>query len=216
MEARVLRSAQEIPGVVQLYECTSRKPDEVAFVMEYIHGLDLFDYIKHRKFLQEDEARNIFTQVLSIVRECHNRRIVHRDIKDENIILESNGGRVRLIDFGCSSFFNETTRFTDFQGTLDYAPPEWILNGEYGAESSTVWQLGTLLYSMVNGFPPFASKHDIISSPLVWITRLSADARDLIAHCLHRDPKLRYSISQIVTDRWIAQVDGATSVGQHL
>ena len=211
MEAHILRSLQDIPGVVKLYESCMNTPSDYALVMELIRGIDLFDHIKDRKRLKEPEARRIFTQVLSIVRECHNRHIVHRDIKDENIILEGVTRRVRLIDFGASKFFNENSHFRDFEGTLHYAPPEWILRRPYDAEPSTVWQLGTLLFAMLNGHPPFEHKQEIFHRPVQWLQPGSASARELVSRCLNIEPATRPSLAQIATDAWVTCV-GSTTV----
>ena len=182
-----------------------------ALVMELIRGIDLFDYIKERKHLKEPEARRIFKQVLAFIRECHNRHIVHRDIKDENIILEGVTRRVRLIDFGASQFFNENSHFRDFEGTLEYATPEWIVHRTYDAEPSTVWQLGTLLFAMLNGYPPFDHKQEIFHRPVQWLRPGSAGARELVSRCLNIDPAIRPSLAQLAADAWVTCV-GLTSV----
>ena len=211
LEAHMLRTLQDVPGVVQLYESCMHNPDVYALVMEHIQGIDLFDYIRDKHCLQEAEARQIFKQVLPIVRECHQRHIVHPDIKDENIILEGVSRRVRLIDFGASLFFNESSRFRGFEGTLEYAPPEWIQHREYGAEPSTVWQLGTLLFAMLNGHPPFNHEQEILHKPVQWLQPGSAGARELVSRCLNIEPATRPSLAQIATDAWVTCV-GLTSV----
>ena len=185
-------------------------PNVYALVTELIRGIDLFDYIRDRKRLQEAEARQIFTQVLTIVRECHIRHIVHRDIKDENIILEGVTRRVRLIDFGASLFFNENSHFHDFEGTLDYATPEWIVHRTYDAVPSTVWQLGTLLFTMLNGYPPFDHKEEIFQRPVQWFHLGSDGARELVSRCLNIDPAIRPSIAQLAADAWVTCVAAPT------
>ena len=187
-------------------------PNVYALVMKLIRGIELFDYIRDRKRLQEAEARQIFTQVLTIVRQCHHHHVLHRDIKDENIILEGVTRRVRLIDFGASQFFNENSHFCDFEGTPEYATPEWIVHRTYDAEPSTVWQLGTLLFAMLNGYPPFDHKQEIFHRPVQWFQPGSAGARELVSRCLNIDPATRPSLTQLAADAWVTCVGEPTIV----
>ncbi|NXF00283.1 PIM1 kinase, partial [Menura novaehollandiae] len=111
-------------------------------------------------------------QVLEAVRLCTSCGVLHRDIKPENILLDLATGQLKLIDFDCGTFLQDTA-YTQFAGTLAYSPPEWIHLQRYHGKTATVWPLGLLLYHTVVGKHPFRRGRDIIWGRILFPQQLS-------------------------------------------
>ncbi|NXE71951.1 PIM1 kinase, partial [Calcarius ornatus] len=107
------------PGVLQLLEWLEVSKD-ILMVLYWMlerpeHSQDLQHFIGARGFLPEEEARELFRQVLEAVRHCTSCGVLHRDIKPENILLDLATGQAKLIDFGCGTYLQETA-YTHFAG----------------------------------------------------------------------------------------------------
>ena len=96
------------------------------------NSIDLFDYIREKGKINEQEAKIIFQQVLGAVNHIHNSGVVHRDIKDENIVLNRETGAIKIIDFGCGTLL-KAAPYRDFSGTPEFYPPEWFNKRYYYA-----------------------------------------------------------------------------------
>ena len=201
LEVALLNQVDDIRGVVHIIECIDMG-DSFAIVFEN-DGVnkDLFDIILEKGKLNEDFARDVFQQVTRTIIMCHQRGVLHRDIKDENIIIDIKTLEVKLIDFGSGCLVQEGD-YNEFEGTPIYAPPEWVKEKMYKAESMTVWQLGILLFDMVSGNLPFLEERDILEGKLEWVVDLSAETRDLIEKCLCQDPRERIAMVDILKHPW--------------
>lgn len=140
--------------------------DHYFVVMELLgDGMDLFDYIELNSNMSEQEIRTIFHQVASAVKHLHEHRIVHRDIKDENIILDQEG-TVHLIDFGCATYYKKDRKFDTFTGTLEYCAPEVLQGRPYEGPPQDIWATGILLFTLIYRENPFYNIDDIMEQDL--------------------------------------------------
>lgn len=123
-------------------------------------GLDLFDRVEScPEGLPPFDIRSLLGQLSDALRFLHSNGIVHRDIKDENVILDGQG-HCQLIDFGSAAHWRPGRKWDTFSGTLDYASPE-ILRGElYSGKEQDVWALGVVGYVLICGETPFLSAEE--------------------------------------------------------
>jgi serine/threonine protein kinase len=115
MEVCLLSKVSHIPGVIRLLDYYERQ-DSVIIVMERPENVkDLFDYITDKVVLSEFHARDFFRQIILTIAQCHKAGVIHRDIKDENILVDLTTNKLKLIDFGSGAVLKDTA-YTDFDG----------------------------------------------------------------------------------------------------
>ena len=172
--------------------------------MEYIpRSMDLFDFVEMKKRLCESLARDIFIQVHDAVSYCLSMGIDHRDIKDENILIDTNTHKIKLIDFGSASLYDRTTPYTIGRGTEVFLPPEFFYRGYFYPIDGTTWALGCLVYKMVMGYYPFGSSEEVIAAQ-PRIVRVSPWCRSFIKLCLVREPQERIEYRYLLIHPWFA------------
>ncbi|XP_026169777.1 serine/threonine-protein kinase pim-2-like [Mastacembelus armatus] len=180
---------------------------EVLLVMERpVPCVDLLNYIDNNNGpLEEDVAKTIMKQLVEAALKMHTKRVFHRDIKSENILIEtsSNVLRVRVIDFGCGCVWMKKP-YHSFTGTSAYAPPEFYICGMYEAGPATVWQLGALLYEMLDGYEQFSTSK-FLRKKIEFNSQLSQDCKDLLKLCLTVNPKDRATLEQMQLHPWFTK-----------
>ena len=203
------------PNIIKLYEIFESQRS-LYLVMEECKGGEVFDriieHIQSKKMYSEKDAANMFQQVMSSIKYCHNNGICHRDLKPENLLYLNAGTEtdnpIKVIDFGLSQIFINRKLKTKV-GTAYYVAPE-ILNGEY-TEKCDIWSAGVILYIFLSGDPPFNGASDSaiyskiaqmkFSFPDKKWKNVSNEAKDLINHMLAPE-KDRYDAEQVLAHPW--------------
>lgn len=206
IEISLLQRSSHLSGVIRFFDYYER-PDSFIVVMERPeNSKDLFDFITEAGALEEAEARYMFRQIVETTVALHAVGVVHRDIKDENVLIDTESRRIKLIDFGSGTFLHEDF-YTEFEGTRVYSPPEWISNRRYKAIPAAVWSLGVLLYDMVCGDIPFERDEQIVKAEVHLRKPVSAEVEDLIRRCLSVDPTNRPSLADVLAHPWVHQTE---------
>ncbi|XP_030578799.1 serine/threonine-protein kinase pim-3-like isoform X2 [Archocentrus centrarchus] len=178
---------------------------ELILVMERpVPAVDLWEYIEENGgTLTEETAKAILKQLIEAAKELEDKNIFHRDIKIENILIETGSDvpRVRLIDFGMSCFFKKRSWYRIFSGTPSYCPPEWYLRQYYRPGPTTVWQLGAVLYETLHA-RPFFDTILVLNELLEISEELSENCQDFLKMCLDLDPKRRPILEDLLLHRW--------------
>ncbi|XP_036093946.1 MAP/microtubule affinity-regulating kinase 4-like [Rousettus aegyptiacus] len=150
-EAKNMKSLNH-PNIVKLYQVIDTEYT-IFLVMEHASRGSLSGYLQRFGRMNEHEAQRIFRQLISAVHYCHQKDIIHRDLKAENVLLDEELN-VKLADFGISSTYVGHKMCT-FRGSLPYLAPEVFLRKCYDGPGADVWSLGVLLYKIVTGKLPF-------------------------------------------------------------
>ncbi|KAG0275969.1 hypothetical protein BGZ96_003545 [Linnemannia gamsii] len=204
MEVSIMHTLRRIPHPNIVLMMDFFEDEEYYYVEMALHGsgMDLFDYIELTPYMTEDEIRAIFRQICDAVHHLHSNKIVHRDIKDENVILDQNG-KIQLIDFGSSAYLKEGKKFDTFCGTLDYAAPEVLTGKKYEGRKQDIWALGILLYTLIYKENPFYNIDEILSRDLRVPFVLSEESIELIRWMLSRDIEKRPLIDDVLAHPWM-------------
>ncbi|XP_061829443.1 uncharacterized protein [Nerophis lumbriciformis] len=205
LQASIKKNSKGQSAVVSLLNKYDLEHDIVLVMERPVPSVDLFTYITRCRLgtLQEYEAQNIMKQLVDAAINMHAVNVFHRDLKQENILLEATSGvpRVRIIDFGCSCFASNGP-YQNYNGTQCYAPPEYVLRQTYSAGPTTVWHLGALLFELMAGTKRFDTT--MFLSQMLRLNRvLSEECEDFLWKCLNLDPEKRATLEQMQQHPWL-------------
>uniref|UniRef100_A0A8D0E8A6 non-specific serine/threonine protein kinase n=1 Tax=Salvator merianae TaxID=96440 RepID=A0A8D0E8A6_SALMN len=195
------------PHIIKLYQVMETK-SMLYLVTEYAKNGEIFDYLANHGRLSETEARRKFWQILSAVEYCHSRKIVHRDLKAENLLLDNNMN-IKIADFGFGNFYKIGEPLTTWCGSPPYAAPEVFEGQQYEGPQLDIWSMGVVLYVLVCGALPFDGPTLPILRQRVLEGRfripyfMSEECEHLIRRMLVLDPSKRLTIAQIKEHKWM-------------
>ncbi|XP_033622722.1 MAP/microtubule affinity-regulating kinase 3 isoform X5 [Fukomys damarensis] len=195
------------PNIVKLFEVIETEKT-LYLIMEYASGGEVFDYLVAHGRMKEKEARAKFRQIVSAVQYCHQKRIVHRDLKAENLLLDADMN-IKIADFGFSNEFTVGNKLDTFCGSPPYAAPELFQGKKYDGPEVDVWSLGVILYTLVSGSLPFDGQNlkelreRVLRGKYRIPFYMSTDCENLLKRFLVLNPIKRGTLEQIMKDRWI-------------
>ncbi|MCI4385755.1 hypothetical protein PGIGA_G00054330 [Pangasianodon gigas] len=195
------------PHIIKLYQVMETK-NMLYLVTEYAKNGEIFDYLAKHGRLSEPEARRKFWQILSAVEYCHNRNVVHRDLKAENLLLDGHMN-IKIADFGFANFFQPGKPLATWCGSPPYAAPEVFEGQQYEGPQLDIWSLGVVLYVLVCGALPFDGPSLPVLRQRVLEGRfripyfMTEDCEHLIRRMLVLDPSKRLSVAQIKEHKWM-------------
>ena len=189
------------PNIVGVYD-VGQSQEMNYIVMEYVEGTDLKDYIRQKGALHPIEAVRIMMQIVSAIAAAHQNRIIHRDIKPQNILIDKEGN-VKITDFGIAVALSDTslTQTNTLLGSVHYLSPEQARGG-MAAIQTDIYALGIVLYELLTGKVPFdgesavsiALKH--FQEPLPTIVNPTAmvpqSLENIVLKATAKDPMHRY------------------------
>uniref|UniRef100_A0A9J7XHQ5 non-specific serine/threonine protein kinase n=1 Tax=Cyprinus carpio carpio TaxID=630221 RepID=A0A9J7XHQ5_CYPCA len=195
------------PNIVKLFEVIETEKT-LFLVMEYASGGEVFDYLVAHGRMKEKEARAKFRQIVSAVQYCHQKHIVHRDLKAENLLLDADMN-IKIADFGFSNEFMVGNKLDTFCGSPPYAAPELFQGKKYDGPEVDVWSLGVILYTLVSGSLPFDGQNlkelreRVLRGKYRIPFYMSTDCENLLKRFLVLNPTKRGTLEQIMKERWI-------------
>lgn len=211
MEVSILRRLNGHPNIIQLYEVIETT-NQIVLVLEFAAGGDLLRYVRQRQKLTEGCAQDLFKQLLDGLVHVHGLQVVHRDIKLENLMLDT-FGCLKIGDFGVAAVLGpHGRRLTDHCGTPSYIAPEILLEGGYDGEPVDLWSSGVVLYAMLCGRVPFKGEHlaelkrCILRGKFHVPPALGESASEMIQGLLVVEPRRRLSAQEALGHAWLAGI----------
>ncbi|CAM9326735.1 unnamed protein product [Ascophyllum nodosum] len=200
-----LLTSLDHPNIIRAYESYEIGKD-LHLVMELCRGGDL-----NKRTYTEAQAADVVRMVLSAIMHAHQKGIIHRDLKFENILWESDApdAHIKLIDFGMSARFQEGMHLTDRVGSVYTMAPE-VLEGNY-TKKADLWSIGCITFHLIAGEPPFECEDEIetmkrlLGVKYFWPRgkKVSSEAKEFVYNLLKYDPRRRWTVEQAIASSWL-------------
>ncbi|CBZ49721.1 putative CAM kinase, CDPK family [Neospora caninum Liverpool] len=224
LKVRVRVDHPNIARLIEIYE----DEKQLAIVLEYCSGGDLFSHLCARGRFPEQTARALVHQMLTVLYYLHSHDVVHRDLRLEKWVVapEAGGdsedggasflaGPVKLVDLGSATVWRNKSRKLDVAcGALPYASPDMLV-GRY-TQACDLWSLGVITYMLLSGHPPFHGRQQTLVSQILsaaYTTHtlgwegVSDEARDFVERLMDVDPVRRMTVDEALTHVWMASIE---------
>lgn len=211
------------PNIVKIYD-VGYENNMQYIVMEYIDGITLKEYIEQQGMLKWRDCVHFTIQILRALQLAHDRGIVHRDIKPQNVMLLSDGS-IKVMDFGIARFSREVEKNASEKtmGSVHYVSPEQA-GGARTDERSDIYSVGVMMYEMLTGRKPFNGDtpvevalkhmHDAPTPPSQYVSSIYPGLEEIILHAMEKDPNKRYqSASGMIRDIEAFKIDQSITFG---
>jgi len=202
------------PHILRVYEAFEDST-YIYIVTELLSGGELFDMLLKEGQFNESKSAEIIKQTLEALSYCHANNLAHRDLKPQNLVIESKEGHIfiKLIDFGLSKFFSRDIYFKEALGTPLFMAPEILKQLPYDLKVD-IWSVGIILFMMLTGKLPFPTKNakelfsaicnaTVSESSFKDYAHLSKGAIDFMVHCLCSNPNDRWPADKLLHHPWI-------------
>ncbi|KAL2939979.1 CBL-interacting serine/threonine-protein kinase 25 [Bienertia sinuspersici] len=213
-EISAMHVVNKHPNIVELKEVMATKSN-IYLVLEYVGGGDLYTKIINQGKFDENLARRFFQQIITAVDFCHSRGVCHRDLKLENILLDSNGLDLKICDFGLATILKQMNNSSNNDvllntacGAFSYMAPEIIKGDKYDGKKVDIWSCGVILYILFAGYPPFQDENrmrmlwKITTCKFEFPRGIVKEVEDLIMKILVSNPKERIMMLEIIRNPW--------------
>ncbi|KAF5922661.1 hypothetical protein HPG69_008034 [Diceros bicornis minor] len=205
LEFQSLKALERL-NIIKLFEVIDTK-ERLFLTMEHMSRGDMYDYLEDHGPMTEEEARGKFWQVVSALHYCHQKGIIHQDLKPDNILLDTELN-VKLMDFGLSNVFTGG-KLRTYCGSVHCMALEILQHQNYDGPPVDVWSLDVLLYTMVTASLPFPGDDFVtweqqgLRGRFLLPMHLSSECRRLLKKMMTLNPRKRTTLQDIMNDPWV-------------
>ncbi|XP_063238454.1 serine/threonine-protein kinase fused [Bacillus rossius redtenbacheri] len=189
------------PNIIQMLDSFETE-NEIVVVTEHADK-ELYEVLGKEGYLPEDRVKGIVCDLVSALHYLHSHRILHRDLKPQNVLMAASG-TAKLCDFGFARNMSAGTHvLTSIKGTPLYMAPELVAERPYD-HAADLWSLGCVVYELLVGYPPFCTTsilhlvHLIKNEQVLWPGFVSPECKDFLQGLLEKDPSKRLSWPELL------------------
>ncbi|OHT04063.1 CAMK family protein kinase [Tritrichomonas foetus] len=209
-ELRFLQSMRH-PNIISVYDIIYL-PNAICVIMEYCPRGDLISELSAVGHFEPNTLRSYSYQIISALQFLHSNGWTHRDLKPDNILIDTKG-KIKLTDFGhCGEVNKKDPMMCTLCGTYYYIPPEVMEEHPYDGKKADIWALGVVMYCMATGQLPWEQgsaqevRERIMKGQIVNLPNIDKDCLRIVKMCIVVDPSKRATIDEIFDDEWFTPI----------